>query len=76
MKLSFAEIDSQHVELLPARTVMSMFILGNCCGNGGAGGSSGGNVACGLAIGSVNAVVPILLGAGTAIGGSGPVCST
>jgi len=26
--LSFAEIDSQHVELLPARTVLSLFIVG------------------------------------------------
>jgi len=34
--LSFVEIDGQHVELLPARTVMSMFHAG---GNGGSGGS-------------------------------------
>jgi hypothetical protein len=33
--LSFAEIDGQHVELLPARTVLSMFSAG------GSGGSSG-----------------------------------
>jgi hypothetical protein len=26
--LSFAEIDSQHVELLPARTVLSLFAVG------------------------------------------------
>jgi hypothetical protein len=26
--LSFAEIDSQHVELLPARTVLSLFTVG------------------------------------------------
>ena len=30
--LSFAEIDGQHVELLPARTVLSMFSAG---GDGG-----------------------------------------
>jgi hypothetical protein len=34
--LSFAEIDSQHVELLPARTVLSLFTVGggkvNNCG--------------------------------------------
>lgn len=35
--LSFAEIDGQHVELLPARTVMSVFSTGCCRGKGGAG---------------------------------------
>lgn len=35
--LSFAQIDGQHVELLPARTVLSMFSLG---GRGGGGGST------------------------------------
>jgi hypothetical protein len=33
---SFVEIDGQHVELLPARTVMSMFVAGK--GSGGDGG--------------------------------------
>ncbi|MFZ0121674.1 MAG: hypothetical protein WAN20_07355 [Pseudonocardiaceae bacterium] len=34
--LSFAEIDEQHVELLPPRTVMSMFMTGDCgCGDEG-----------------------------------------
>ena len=28
--LSFAEIDGQHVELLPARTVLSLFSTGSC----------------------------------------------
>jgi len=37
--LSFAEIDGQHVELLPARTVMSMFSAG---GDGGGRGGNGG----------------------------------
>jgi hypothetical protein len=31
--LSFADIDGQHVELLPARTVLSLFSLAN--GDGG-----------------------------------------
>lgn len=31
--LSFADIDGQHVELLPARTVLSLFSLGE--GDGG-----------------------------------------
>jgi hypothetical protein len=41
--LSFAEIDGQHVELLPARTVMSMFSTGGAGrgGNGGEGGKGG-----------------------------------
>ena len=37
--LSFVEIDGQHVELLPARTVMSMFSLDG--GDGGYGGNGG-----------------------------------
>ncbi|MBV8539229.1 MAG: hypothetical protein JO364_06430 [Pseudonocardiales bacterium] len=39
--LSFTEIDGQHVELLPARTVMSMFALGKGGGDGGKGGAGG-----------------------------------
>jgi hypothetical protein len=45
--LSFVEIDGQHVELLPARTVLSMFVLdaagtqGGAAGNGGPGGKGG-----------------------------------
>lgn len=40
--LSFAEIDGQHVELLPARTVLSM--VSTCgCNSGGHGGGGGGN---------------------------------
>jgi hypothetical protein len=44
--LSFVEIAGQHVELLPARTVMSMIKLGNegnagRGGNGGTGGNGG-----------------------------------
>jgi len=38
--LSFAEVDGQHVELLPARTVLGVLdILGAGDGNGGAGGT-------------------------------------
>ncbi|HYZ38345.1 MAG TPA: hypothetical protein VE673_16795 [Pseudonocardiaceae bacterium] len=36
--LCFVEIDGQHVELLPARTVMSLLHTG---GNGGRGGNAG-----------------------------------
>jgi hypothetical protein len=39
--LSFAEIDGQHAELLPARTVMSMFSAGGGGGRGGNGGHGG-----------------------------------
>jgi hypothetical protein len=43
--LSFSEIDGQHVELLPARTVLSMFSAGHGCGcdGGHEGGGNGGN---------------------------------
>jgi hypothetical protein len=36
--LSFVEIDGQHAELLPARTVLSLFSGCGCGGKGGAGG--------------------------------------
>jgi hypothetical protein len=65
MKLSFAEIDSQHVELLPARTVMSMFILG-CCSNGANGGGTGGGDACVVSIGGLALGLGLILGAGGA----------
>jgi hypothetical protein len=64
--LSFVEIDGQHVELLPARTVMSAFSLGKGGGDGGTGGAGGAanggvgvNVLSGLGV----------LGTGTATGG-------
>jgi hypothetical protein len=55
MSLSFADIDSQHVELLPARTVMSTFAMWDTS-SGGGGGSTvnvSGNNLCGISIGSV-----------------------
>ncbi|MBV9160468.1 MAG: hypothetical protein JO309_03820 [Pseudonocardiales bacterium] len=39
--LSFAEIDGQHVELLPARTVLSMFSAGGSRGGGAGTGGAG-----------------------------------
>ena len=43
--LSLAEIDAQHVELLPARTVLSLFSVGGCgYGKGPAGGGGDGGV--------------------------------
>jgi hypothetical protein len=48
--LSFADIDGQHVELLPARTVMSMFHAGDG-GQGGNGGSANGGLGVNLLAG-------------------------
>ena len=41
--LSFTEINRQYIELLPARTVMSMFMLAGQSGKGGAVGGDGGD---------------------------------
>jgi hypothetical protein len=68
--LSFAEIEGQHVELLPARTVMSLFTAG-----GHNEGGHGGNAKGGLGV--VVSVIPITLfgdqtnSAGDALGGPG-----
>ncbi|HVE96510.1 MAG TPA: hypothetical protein VNA67_05955 [Pseudonocardiaceae bacterium] len=40
--LSFTEIVGQHVEPLPARTVLSLFAAGGCGGRGGNDGSADG----------------------------------
>jgi hypothetical protein len=77
MTLSFADIDSQHVELLPARTVMSMFTFGgDINGKGGHGGSGkGGTVSCLISIGNLPLGLGALLGSGAA-DGSGTSCSS
>jgi hypothetical protein len=41
--LSFTEINRQHIELLPARTVMSMFMMAGQSGKGGSVGGDGGD---------------------------------
>ena len=69
-ELSFAEIDGQHVELLPARTVLSLFSAGGC---GGCGGGDGGDAQGGIGLNVLNINV---LGdqdniAGSAKGGAG-----
>jgi hypothetical protein len=70
--LSFADIDGQHVELLPARTVMSMFRACGCAGggeeggNGGTGGN-GGSAQGGLGINVLSGLG--VLGTGTASAG-------
>ncbi|MDQ2882337.1 MAG: hypothetical protein M3Y48_14305 [Actinomycetota bacterium] len=73
--LSFAEIDGQHAELLPARTVMSMFSTWGGCeaGNGGTGGA-GGSAQGGLGINVLSGIGILGTGiasAGDATGGAG-----
>jgi hypothetical protein len=76
MALSFAEIDSQHTELLPARTVMSMFTFGGVNGKGGNGGAGkGGTVSCLISIGDLTAALGLILGTGSAEG-SGSSCNS
>jgi hypothetical protein len=41
--LSFTEVNGQYVELLPARTVLSMFSTATDPSSGGSGGSSSGD---------------------------------
>ncbi len=62
--LSFVEINGQHVELLPARTVMS--ICGTGGGNGGKGGA-GGSAQGGLGVNVLSGIG--VLGTGTALAG-------
>ncbi|PZS24822.1 MAG: hypothetical protein DLM61_21335 [Pseudonocardiales bacterium] len=69
--LSFADVDGQHVELLPARTVMSAFRACGCeggshGGNGGVGGN-GGSAQGGLGINVLSGIG--VLGTGTASAG-------
>jgi hypothetical protein len=75
--LTLAEIDAQHVELLPARTVLSLFMTagggGARGGNAAPGGEGGPARASGLALNLINAN---LFGdqtnsAGDAFGGAG-----
>lgn len=58
--LSFTELDAQHVEMLPARTVLSLMLLrggggsgGSGLGNGG-GGGAGGNGGPAIAVNAGN----------------------
>jgi hypothetical protein len=62
--VSFAELDGQHVELLPARTVLSLF----SAGDGGVGGN--GTDAIGK-IGFNFLGIPVIPGGGNAFGGNG-----
>jgi hypothetical protein len=73
--LSFAEADSQHVELLPARTVMSLLPLhdsGGRGGNAGEGGKGGqGRGGIGLNILNIDLFGDQINGAGDGTGGAG-----
>ncbi|HEX4103608.1 MAG TPA: hypothetical protein VHY21_24225 [Pseudonocardiaceae bacterium] len=62
--VSFAELDGQHPELLPARTVLSLFSAGD---GGSAGNGEGATGTFGMTI----LGVPIPPGAGNAYGSSG-----
>jgi hypothetical protein len=73
---SFTEIDGQHVELLPARTVLSMINVrgggGHCGGDGGRGGD-GGNAYGGIGINllDINLIGDQTNSAANAYGGHG-----
>ncbi|MGH3865485.1 MAG: hypothetical protein ACRDQ4_04960 [Pseudonocardiaceae bacterium] len=69
--LSFGEIDGQHVELLPARTVMSMIVVrgGGDGGRGGSGGKGTGGI--GLNVLDIDALGDQSNSAGDGIGGNG-----
>ena len=57
--LSFTEIDGQHVELLPSRTVLSLFSTGGggvCGGTGGTGGN-GGDAYGGIGVNALNIIL-------------------
>lgn len=58
--LSFTEIDGQRIELLPARTALSLAGIakagGQCGGNGGTGGN-GGNGTGGIGVNLLNIIL-------------------
>lgn len=71
--LSFIEISGQHVELLPARTVLSMIHMGGQCGgNGGRGGNGGaGEGGIGLNVLNIDLVGDQTNSAANGYGGNG-----
>ncbi len=56
--LSFTEVNGQHVELLPARTVLSMFSTATDPSAGGSGGSSSGDLTTMVMRALLSGVVP------------------
>jgi hypothetical protein len=73
--LSFAEIDGQHLELLPARTVMSMLSTtggSDRGGNGGTGGAGGaGRGGIGVNLLNIDLFGDQTNSAGDGVGGAG-----
>jgi hypothetical protein len=70
--VSFVEIDGQLVELLPARTVMSMFALGHGGGDGGVGGAGGkGTGGIGLNVLDIDVLGDQTNSAADGVGGAG-----
>ncbi|MBV9161523.1 MAG: hypothetical protein JO309_02700 [Pseudonocardiales bacterium] len=72
--LLFVEIDRQHVELLPARLVLSLFSVhgGGRGGNGGMGGNGGvGRGGLGLNVLNIDAFGDQFNSAGDGLGGAG-----
>jgi hypothetical protein len=71
--VSFTEIDGQHVELLPARTVMSLFVAGGCKGGDGGVGGDGGNGQGGIGVNllNINLLGSQTNSAGNGVGGAG-----
>ena len=85
--LSFAELDAEHLELLPARTVLSLMWLGHGhgggqgLGNGGNGGfaiavagpniSNNINVLGNQAVNTTQTSVPVAIGGAGGAGGGG-----
>ncbi|MGH3888115.1 MAG: hypothetical protein ACRDSZ_16395 [Pseudonocardiaceae bacterium] len=63
--VSFAELDRQHVELLPARTVLSMF----SAADGGVAGD-GTDSFGGVTLGVLNKTIPIVPGTGMGSAGA------
>jgi hypothetical protein len=59
--LSFDEIAQHHVELLPARTVLSMIRIksggGGCVGGSGGTGGSGGDGSGGIGVNALNIIL-------------------
>lgn len=62
--VSFAELEGQHLELLPARTVLSLFSTAN---GGNAGNGEGAVGTMGITV----AGIPLIPGGGNATGGDG-----
>jgi hypothetical protein len=62
--VSFADLDGQHPELLPARTVLSLFSAAN---GGNAGNGEGAVGTMGITV----AGIPLIPGGGNAVGGNG-----